>query len=39
MSMGNLSESARRKETWANIDEYTNKVRQEMTAKYMVEFK
>ena len=38
IAAGNLSESARRHETWKNIDAASNKLRQAMTAKYSIEF-
>jgi hypothetical protein len=38
MAMGNLSESARRQETWKNINAATFKMRQAMVAKYKIEF-
>jgi hypothetical protein len=38
MAAGNMSESARRNETWKNINTETAKMKQAMTAKYNVEF-
>jgi hypothetical protein len=38
MASGNLTESARRHETWKNINAATVKVKQDMVAKYNVEF-
>jgi len=38
MALGNLSESARRNETWKTVNNETAKLRQALTAKYNIEF-
>src|SRR5205085_2641621 len=38
MAAGNMSESARRNESWKNINTETAKMKQAMTAKYNIEF-